>query len=75
MFRDTAFASEPLGLALKAPVLLTASESSTAIKVAKNYAAAHGIRSGYVLGGVKNISDEDVRTILGLADDVEIVTR
>ncbi|MBR0152742.1 MAG: hypothetical protein IJM26_03055 [Lachnospiraceae bacterium] len=56
-------------------MLLTASESSTAIKVAKNYAAAHGIRSGYVLGGVKNISDEDVRTILGLADDVEIVTR
>ncbi len=70
-----ALCAGPLGAALKAPVVLTKSGSTSAINAAKNYAYDHDIRYGTVLGGPALISNEDVRTILGLRTDEEIAVR
>ena len=70
-----ALCAGPLGSVLGAPLILTKSGSTAAINAAKNYAAAHDIHEGYVLGGPSLISDKDVRLILGLDDDIEIVVK
>ena len=70
-----ALSAGPLGAALHAPLLLADSEKRARINPAKEFAEGHGIHSGYVLGGPTIITDEDVRLILGLDDEVEIVVK
>ncbi|MBR0152250.1 MAG: BspA family leucine-rich repeat surface protein, partial [Lachnospiraceae bacterium] len=70
-----ALSAGPLAFVLKAPVILTASESSGAVKAARTYLQEKGIHYAYVMGGPKLIADKDVRSILGLGNDVEILVR
>ena len=42
---------------------------------ARDYAAAHGIQAGVVLGGTKIITDDMARLILGLDESVEVTER
>ena len=67
-----ALSAGPLGAALNAPVVLTVSGRTAAVSSAQNYASAHAIRSGYVLGGAGLISDADVRMIFSLQGNAVI---
>lgn len=59
----------PLGALRKAPIVLTKAGQE---KAARDYASAHGIQAGVVLGGPKIITDDMARSILGLDESVEV---
>ena len=70
-----ALCAGPLGYVMDAPVILTKSGSNAAVNAAKNYAAEKAITRGIVLGGPKLISDEDVRLIFSLPENVQILVK
>ena len=70
-----ALCAGPLAVALGAPAILAASEKTSSINGAKEYVNAHKFNRGYVLGGPTLISDEDVRTVLGLPASTEILVK
>ena len=70
-----ALSAGPLGKAMDAPLILTTSEKTSAVNVATNYAVENAIRAGYVLGGPKLITDEDVRRIFDIPENVEILVK
>ncbi len=70
-----ALCAGPLGAALDAPIVLMRTGKIKPLNAVMNYASSHNIHEGYVLGGTTLITDDDVRKILGLEDDIEIVVR
>ena len=70
-----ALCAGPLGYVMDAPVILTKSGSNAAVNAAKNYAAENAIAKGIVLGGPTLISDEDVRLIFSLPENVQILVK
>ncbi|MBR6976972.1 MAG: cell wall-binding repeat-containing protein, partial [Lachnospiraceae bacterium] len=61
-----------LGTVRKAPLILCTNEKT---KTAVSFCAERDIHSGIVFGGTAVLSDETVRTILDLSEDVEVVVK